>query len=181
MSLITYNGLVKLVEDGVIENVDPDCIGPASIDIRLGDALSIEHQPRHLEIVDLYQKRAPQMNPLALQSGSWLLYPGDFALAGSMEIFHLPDDIAFEYKLNSSGARAGLNHLLAGWADPGFNNASLTLELHNVLRHHVLKLTPGMRIGQCVFWRGERVPADRSYRAIGRYNGQRGATPSKGV
>jgi dCTP deaminase len=187
MSLITYNGLVDLVKSGMIENVEPGQINGASIDIRLGDSLLFEDTQR-TSPVDLAGKQTPNMlpAPLAYMDDSaigkaWMLWPGQFALANTVEVFHLPDDVAFEYKLKSSLARAGLEHSLAGWADPGWNNATLTLELRNVLTHHPLILRPGMRIGQIVCWRGESVPENRSYRNVGRYNHQRAATESKGV
>jgi dCTP deaminase len=179
--LITYNGLVKLVEQGVIENVDPACINGASIDIHLGDNLMTEARMVHTELIDLANKETPKMVGAPLVNEAWNLYPGDFVLANTREVFHLPDDIAFEVKLKSSGARAGLEHALAGWADPGFNNATLTLELRNVLKYHALQLRPGMKIAQIVLWRGEPVPADHSYRVMGRYNGQKDATPSQGL
>jgi dCTP deaminase len=117
------------------------------------------------------------------------LMPGDWCLATTQQRFHLPDGIIFdvdfsvaaEYKLKSSMARNGLNHLLAGWCDPGWNNAELTLELHNINKYYSLKLCTGMKIGQIVLWRGEKVPDHASYATKGRYNNQAGATASKGV
>jgi deoxycytidine triphosphate deaminase len=55
------------------------------------------------------------------------------------------------------------------------------LELINASQFSVLELAAGMKIGQVVFWRGEPVPAERSYHARGQYNNDRVATPSKGV
>lgn len=186
MSLLTYTALCKLVGDGVVTNVMPDQVNAASIDIRLGDSMLFE-DPMRTRPVDLAAKHTPNFMPAPTHpldqepADAWMLWPGQFALANTLEKFYLPDDIAFEYKLKSSLARAGLEHSLAGWADPGFNDATLTLELRNVLSHHPLILRPGMRIGQLVFWRGEKVPADKSYSVTGRYNGQTVATESKGV
>ncbi len=176
--LLTYTELVELVENGVVENVDPKNIGPASIDIRLGDEVLIE-DTGHTGIIDLSKRQAPAMRPLAYHDDHWRLWPGMFALASTIERFNLPDNIAFEYKLTSSLARAGLNHALAGWADPGFHDATLTLELKNQLQFNYIKLVPGMIIGQLVFWRGAPVPSERSYAARGSYNGQRGPQVSK--
>ena len=181
MSLLTYRELLELVESGVLENSDPSLVNAASIDIRLGDSLLVE-QPGRYSWCDLSKKQVQPMRMLEKDSdGGWSLYPGDFALVNTLEVFHLPSDIAAEYKLKSSLARAGLDHMLAGWCDPGWNNATLTLELKNELRHTILKLHPGMKIGQMVFWRGEPVPEHASYATRGQYNGQKEATPSKGV
>ena len=57
----------------------------------------------------------------------------------------------------------------------------LTLELHNVLSYHTLRLRPGMKIGQMVFFKGSAVPEYASYAVRGAYNGDKIATPSKGV
>ena len=179
MSLVTYNGLARLVERGVVEGAEPGQINGASIDIRLGDNLLIEDSVR-ANYVDLHLRQGPRMARAELDhNGVWALRPGQFALANTMERFHLPDDVAFEYKLKSSLARGGLNHSLAGWADPGFHNATLTLELQNALQYHTLILRPGMFIGQLVFWHGEHVPEEKSYRRRGRYNNQTTATESK--
>ena len=181
MSLLTHRELLELVESGVLENSDPSLVNAASIDIRLGDSLLVEASGRY-KWCDLSKKQVPPMRELEKDAdGGWSLYPGDFALVNTLEVFHLPADIAAEYKLKSSLARAGLNHMLAGWADPGFHNATLTLELKNELKHTILKLHPGMKIGQMVFWRGEPVPDHASYATRGQYNGQKEATPSRGL
>lgn len=176
MSLLTYSSLMRFVESGIIDNIEPEQVNAASIDIRLGESLLVEDLSNKHTHIHLSRGGAPRLVP-----GDWILHPGQFALANTMEVFNLPNDVACEYKLKSSLARAGLDHSLAGWADPGFHNATLTLELHNSLQHHSLVLEPGMRIGQMVFFRGDVVPMDHSYRVKGRYNHQRRATESKGV
>jgi len=179
MSLLTYNHLVKLVEDGVIENADPDNINGASIDVRLGPVMRREQ--RNPGLVNLAGGDKVKMRTvLPNDSGLWVLPPGGFALFETHERFNLPDDIAIEFKLRSSMARAGIDHALAGWGDPGWINSTLTLELRNNLEFHRLGLRPGMRIGQIVFWRGDAVPETSSYRTRGRYNNQSGAQGSKG-
>jgi dCTP deaminase len=186
MSLLTYTELLELVDNGTLKNSDPDLVNAASIDIRMGESMLKESDiVRDGRDVDLANKESPWMM-MAKKFGIrddvyWVLYPGEFALVHSMEVFNLPDWLACEYKLKSSLARAGLDHALAGWADPGFHDASLTLEIKNNLQRHNLILRPGMKIGQMVFWRGESVPADASYAVRGRYNGQSEPTTSKGV
>ncbi|MEA3639924.1 MAG: hypothetical protein VBE63_08270 [Lamprobacter sp.] len=175
--LITYNKLVELVGRGVVENVEPEQINGASIDVRLGTTLLVE-DPNGGKRVRLDDRKDPlPLMRLPLTSeGYWELHPGAFALASTMERFNLPDDIAFEFKLRSNIARRACNHLLAGWADPGFNNAELTLELKNASQYSMLLLKPGLSIGQLVFWVGEPVPLSRSYRTVGSFNGQQGPT-----
>lgn len=181
MSLITFNGLVDLVDQGVITGVARGHINAASIDVTLADSFFLEDMTG-FKAVDLISKETPSLLRVRPNNdGKVKLGPGDFCLASTQEKFFLPNDIAIEFKLKSSLARSGLNHLLAGWGDPGWNDSALTLELHNVLQWHTLLLTPGMKIGQVVFWQGEPVPGHASYASRGRYNGTAETTPSRGV
>ena len=179
MSLLTHDELIVLVEEGVIQNCYTNQVNAASIDITLGYTVWIEDLAD--TVVDLAAKETPNMKSINIAGSGYDLAPGAFILASSREVFNLPNNIAAEYKLKSSLARAGLDHLNAGWADPGWNGSVLTLELHNVLRLHTLRLRPGMKIGQMVFFRGEPVQAHASYAVRGAYNGDKIATPSKGV
>ena len=181
MSLLTHDELLILIEEGVIQNCDPSQVNAASIDITLGNIVWSEGRSRFNDLIDLQKKEAPLMLSWDISDSSFDLSPGEFILASSREVFNLPNNIAAEYKLKSSLARAGLDHLNAGWADPGWNGSVLTLELKNVLTRHTLRLRPGMKIGQMVFFRGETVPDHASYAVRGSYNGDKTATPSKGV
>lgn len=178
MSLLTHNELVALVESGAVENVDPSHINGGSIDLTLADGFMLEGVPEGDGMVNLGAKEVPEMRKAY---GTLVLQPGDFALAATEQIFHLPDNIAGHYMLKSSLARAGLQHLFAGWADPTWHSSALTLELVNCLRHHTLVLRPGDKCGQMVFWRGEPVPEHASYAVKGQYNGQGAVQQSKGV
>jgi dCTP deaminase len=175
MSLISYNGLVQLVESGVI-NAEPDNINGASIDITLGNVVRFECvNPRTVDIRDA------SLSMVIEEGDQFYIRPGEFCLAETREVFNLPNNIAAEYKLKSSMARNGLNHLLAGWCDPGWYGSTLTLELHNVTQYHTIKLCPGIKIGQMVFYEVEPVPEEKSYKTKGQYNNQKGAQESKGV
>jgi dCTP deaminase len=79
--------------------------------------------------------------------------------------------------LKSSRARSGLNHLLAGWCDPGWHGSKLTLELKNERLHHALPLYPGLKIGQMVFHSMSNTPMN-SYRDVGHYNNHLTVMPS---
>lgn len=178
MSLLTHTGLVELVESGAIEGVAPEQINGASIDLTLADGFYLEGHVDGVVEVNLGRKEAPRMT---YQSGRLMLMPGDFALAATEQIFHLPDDVAAIYVLKSSMARAGLNHLNAGYCDPGWHGSALTMEFHNVLRRHSLVLHPGDKCGQMYFFRGEVVPELASYAVRGQYNGSQAVQQSKGV
>lgn len=109
------------------------------------------------------------------------LQPGEFILAQTVEEFYLPNNIAAEFRLKSSVARAGLDQALAVWCDPGWNGSVLTVELRNNTRYHVLVLEAGMKIGQVVFFKGEPVPDEASYAVRGQYNNDKSVTANKGV
>ena len=177
--ILTYNQLRAIVADGVIGPVPDEHINAASIDVTLGRYLWVE-EPQG-GVVDLASKGQLAMRRHDLVEMPYQLAPGEFVLAQTAELFSLPNNLAAEFKLKSSVARSGLAHLLAGWADPGWHGSVLTLELHNVTRHHRLVLRAGMKIGQMIFLHGEPVPDHASYAARGRYNGDTTAMPSKGV
>jgi deoxycytidine triphosphate deaminase len=80
---------------------------------------------------------------------------------------------------DSYRAREGLQHLLAGWCDPGWNGSRLTLELKNVRQLHWVGIYPGLRIGQMKFMRMDSTPL-ASYADVGRYNGDVTVTSSRG-
>lgn len=180
MSLISYTRLVELVANNVI-TANPDNISGASVDITIGADIMVEKCDVKGSVVDLKAKDHLSMKTITIPEGGYLLLPGEFILATSEETFNLPNTVAAEYKLKSSLARSGLQHLLAGWCDPGWNNSKLTLELKNVTQYHSLLIRPGMKIGQMVFWECDPVPEENSYAVKGQYNGQVTVTGSKGV
>lgn len=173
MSLISHNELILLQEQGVIQFSDPSLVNAASIDIRLGNKILTEVKPYKQPKVSLKHRDALYMNELTLGEDGYTLEPGEFILASSLEIFNLPETISAEYKLKSSLARVGLEHLKAGWCDAGWNGSVLTLELVNLTRFHSIQIRPGDKIGQVVFFRHEQVPSNASYAQKGRYNGDK--------
>lgn len=167
MSLLSYNELVSLVEVGVID-APIENINPCSIDVRLGENLIIETENKN--IIDLSKRESFLSCNWKMDKDGYCLAPGEFILAHTVEVFNLPNDIAAEFKLKSSGARIGLENALATWCDPGWNGSTLTLELKNLLRYQSIRLRPGDKIGQMIFKRVNPVPEDRSYAKVGRYN-----------
>ncbi len=184
--LLAGKELLELIEQGVID-AKPENVNAASIDVRLGEELQIEDNPvfamrgvqgqigRQINLVDLDSKEAPLMRAIKMDEHGYAIRPNQFLLAHTVETFNLPDNISALFVLRSSIARAGLEHMQAGWADAGFNGAQLTLEFKNMTEFHELLIKPGMRIGQMIFWRHEDA-GDLSYAKLGNYNGQQGAT-----
>lgn len=170
MSLMSHGELCALIDQGVIQGGSYDAVNSASIDIHLGSVILTEtHSLNDLKYLD--KKSSLNMQRVELtENGTYVLGPGEFILAQSREIFNLPNNISAEYKLKSSMARLGLDHLNAGWADAGWTGSVLTLELKNVTQGHRIVLTNGDRIGQMVFFQHLAVPSDKSYASRGSYN-----------
>jgi dCTP deaminase len=179
MSLLSYNRLCELIEQGVIMNVPFENVNAASIDLTLGDTFMREVIRDGVpEVVSLAERKPLSMS--VIEDASIIrLHPGEFILAQSQQIFNLPVNISGEYKLKSSMARIGLEHLNAGWCDAGWHGSVLTLEFKNMTRNHIIELQPGDKIGQIVLFEHEPVPEDKSYAARGRYNGDTKVSPIK--
>lgn len=169
MSLISYNELCELVESNVIEGVNPDCINGTSIDVHLGPVI-LKEDDEFVRSVSLRDKESLTLEKIDISNSSYMLMPGEFILAHTIEKFNLPSNISAEFKLNSSGARIGLENALATWCDPFWHGSVLTLELKNFTRSHIIELHYGCRIGQIIFHRSEPVPENRGYALRGRYN-----------
>ena len=150
----------------------PELVNPASIDVRLGADILVELKSNQGDMEKLSIASATAEAP-------WLLAPGEFILASTIERFNVPNYLAAQFKLKSSRAREGLEHLLAGYIDPGFHNSTLTLELVNVRRHSCVPLWPGMKIGQVVYYQMSQVP-NRDYATVGNYNNCPTVAASKG-
>jgi dCTP deaminase len=169
MSLLSALQLKEIVDAGIMEHVEPEHINAASIDITLGSTILVEEVPHDAPVVSLGRKQRLAMQELDITNG-YVLLPGRFILASSRQVFNLPNWLSAEYKLKSSMARIGLEHLNAGWCDAGWHGSVLTLELFNCTRHHGIEIRAGDRIGQVVFFKHAEVPADFSYATKGRYN-----------
>jgi len=144
-------------------------LNPASYDLALGDSIMIEvadtPKLQRLDISDRTKERP------------YLLEPNHWVLAETKEVFNLPNYLAAEFKLKSSRAREGYQHMLAGYCDPGWNGSKLTLELKNVRRFHPLPLYPDLLIGQMIFCQMLVSPLT-SYAQTGHYNNHLQVMPS---
>lgn len=179
--LLNHDEICELVAQGVIEGAELKHVNGTSLDITLGKMILVEDPVGGMtkcgkavvpHCISYANRESPKMKMVdKFEEYGYALRPGEFALAGSAEIFHIPLNISCEYKLKSSMARIGLQHLNAGWCDPGWNNSCLTMELVNVNRFHSIHVKPGDRIGQIVFFRHHPVRAENSYAQTGRYNG----------
>ncbi len=169
--ILSDKTLMKMLDEHtlVVNPIEIEQIQPASIDIRIGNTYSIvEDSPSgiiHLDDEITYKRIA---------ADKYILLPGQFVLATTMEFVELPDNLTAFVEGRSSLGRLGLFIQNAGWVDPGFKG-EITLELFNASRC-AIELNAGRRIGQLVFAQLDDH-ALNPYK--GKYQGQRGATGSK--
>ena len=153
----------------IISPLTNEQIQPASVDIRLGTGFGVvEDSPSGIITME------SEINYKTICTDTYVILPGQFVLATTMEYFELPDNLTAFVEGRSSLGRMGLFIQNAGWVDPGFKG-EITLELFNANRF-AIELKAGRRVGQLVF-------AEMDDRALnpynGKYQGQSGATGSK--
>lgn len=107
----------------------------------------------------------------------FIVEPGQFVLADTVETIKLPNDVAARFEGKSTLGRFGLTtHITAGFIDPGFEG-TITLEIKND-NCVPIKLTAGMAIGQICFYQLNH-PVSRPYGSHGlgsHYQHQSGPT-----
>ena len=182
-----------MLEQGLIENASSEQIGPASLDLRLGNSFlyiaeyhddvtkQFIHLGREPEYYSNYSADEPMVIDDPIDGAPRLIFgpapvtlrAHGFCLATTMEKVTLPKDIAAFVQGRSSIGRAGLSVQNAGFVDPGFTG-HITLELKNETDCHII-LYPGYPVAQLVFM--EAMGVQNPY--AGKYNGQVEATGSR--
>lgn len=144
--------------------VDPcsiDDIQPSSIDLHLSTEFEVFHNSRYPYIDPMAEQPGLTGPVIASAEEPFVLHPGEFVLASTVERIELPRDIVARLEGKSSLGRLGLMiHSTAGYIDPGWKGR-ITLELSNAANLPIL-LTPGMKIGQVSFMQ-MTTEVDRPY------------------
>lgn len=169
--ILSDKTIMKMIKEKTL-TIDPitdEQIQPASVDIRLGNTFSVvDDSPSGIITLE------KEIQYKTITADTYLIMPGQFVLASTMEYFELPDHLTAFVEGRSSLGRMGLFIQNAGWVDPGFKG-EITLELYNANRC-AIELKAGRRVGQLVF-------AEMDDAAIhpynGKYQGQTGATGSR--
>lgn len=180
--LLSDRDLADEIKNGRLrlEPFESVLIQPSSIDVRLDRWFRVFNNTRYTHIDPA--RRQDELTSLVEvpDEESFVLHPGEFVLASTLEVVTLPDDLAGRLEGKSSLGRLGLlTHSTAGFIDPGFSG-HVTLELSNVANLPIT-LWPGMKIGQLCILRLSS-PAEHPYGAAvygSRYQGQHGPTPSR--
>lgn len=139
----------------------PECINPASVDLRWSGR---------------YRLAYPEGWGVVVEAAQLTMRPGQLFLLDTLETITIPDNTCGWLALKSSIGRMGLEHLHAGFFDPGFHGTG-TLEMEN-RAPWVVTISIGQRIIQLAL--ADVAIPERTYQVTGRYNGQSAPQPAKG-
>lgn len=158
-----------LIGNGIIQCPKEPHIGPASLDLRLGNTFKWMKANQVITLGERVEYHTKEIE----DDDSFILGPHEFCLATTLERVDLPINIAAFVQGRSSIGRAGLSTQNAGFVDPGFHG-HITLELKNETDCPIV-LRPGYPVAQLVFM--ETSPVLHPY--DGKYNDQVDATESR--
>lgn len=169
-------------------------LGPASIDLRLGNRFRV-FKPTDKEVIDPLNFKDEvkkewindkdnkhvehEYTTLFVADRPFILHPREFLLASIHEYIEIPDYLMGSLDGRSSLGRLGLVvHSTAGSVDPGYRG-HLTLELSNVGKLPI-KLHPEMRICRLVLQRMKSSAEVPYYKKKGaKYVDEEGSASSK--
>lgn len=156
-------------------------LGSCSVDLKLGNTFRVFNYSRY-PFIDPYNKKYLQKISKEIKIKNhqpFVLQPGDFVLATTIESLELGDDLLARLEGRSSLGRLGIVvHSTASIFDPGWRG-KIVMELGNMGRMPVA-LHPGMRICALTF---EELtsPAEMPYykKKSAKYVGQKAPLASK--
>ncbi len=151
--ILTRDVILRELASGrlIIDPLDPDQIGPASIDLHLGDEIRVmEGGPSVIDLEEDYRR----VTQLCTLESPYLLQPGETIHGITRERVCLPADVGGWLEGRSRYARLGLMiHVTSGFVAPGVNNRQV-LEMSNVAGRP-LRIHAGTRLCQIVLQRAE--------------------------
>ncbi|MCD5396102.1 MAG: dCTP deaminase [Candidatus Pacebacteria bacterium] len=165
--ILSDRDIKKSIEEGKIKiHPLPDFerqLGPASLDVRLDNIFRVFNHAK-IPYIDPRDKSTFENLTEIIkveEDKPFVLQPGQFVLASTLEEIELPDDIGARIEGRSSWGRLGIIvHSTAGYIDPGFKG-KITLEMSNIGMLPVL-LYPGARICQISFEKLS-TPSEKPY------------------
>ena len=151
--ILTRDAIRREIDSGrlVIDPLLPDQIGPASIDLHLGDEIRVmEGGPAVIDVTEDADYRT--VTKVRALDGAYVLRPGETIHGITRERIHLPPDVAGWLEGRSRFARLGLMiHVTSGFVAPGVNSRQV-LEIANVATRP-LAVRGGVRVCQIVLQR----------------------------
>ncbi len=156
MSVLTRDSILRELATGRLrlEPFGMDQVGPASIDLHLGDELRVPIETRNgpVEVTD--ETKPDTATRVIPFDRPYLLEPGQTVHGITRERIFLPPDLCGWLEGRSRIARLGLTvHVTSGFVQPGVSNHQV-LEMSNVSGRALL-IHPGIRICQIVLQRCE--------------------------
>lgn len=164
MTTLSNRELQKSMEDGALvisPILHPNQVGPASVDIRLGNVAMVvrnsnlthlsplDYRQDNSDVIDVHHRKLERVDlPFFEQL---IVHPGALILAPSFEWFSLPANLRGIVTARSTWAREGLNIATATFINPGYAGI-ITLELTN-LGQIPISIYPGQRIAQIALQR----------------------------
>ncbi len=183
--ILSDRDIKKHLEEGSLKIIPPPDLtvqlGACKIDLRLGNDFCIfEHSKYpYIDLRDCVQIEAVMKKVHVPDNESFIMQPGEFVLATTIERLEIPDDLVGHVDGRSSLGRLGIIiHGTSSIFDPGWRG-NATLELSNIGRMPVA-LYPGMRICSFTF-ETLSSPAEVPYykKPKAKYLEQKGAEPSR--
>lgn len=183
--IFSDHDLKRLIADGtIVVTPAPDldtALGSCSLDLRLSNEFR-QFEVNRIPYVDVRnpeQAREITKEVVVGEGEAFILHPGSFVLAVTVERLELPDHIVARLEGRSSLGRLGIIvHATASIIDPGWRG-QIVLELAN---HGLMPvaLYPGMRVCSLTF-EPLSSPVDAPYwkKSKAKYKDQAGAAPSK--
>ena len=156
MSVLTRDVILRELASGRLrlDPFSPDQVGPASIDLHLGDELRVPLEQTNGPI-DVTDDATPDAftRVIAFEK-PYVLAPGHTVQGITRERLFFPPDLCAWIEGRSRIARLGLTvHVSSGFVQPGVSNHQV-LEMSNV-SGRALAIHPGIRICQIVLQRTE--------------------------
>lgn len=147
--ILTHEEILRKIKRGEIkiEPFNPLDVGPASIDLHLGNEFRVFRKLKKLDLTENTDYR--EITDVVKVRDKILIKPGTSVLGITEEKISLPENMCGWLEGRSRFARLGLQvHTTAGFIQPGINNRQV-LEIAN-LSAIPLSIKPGLKICQLV-------------------------------
>ncbi len=153
LGILTRSEILKAIENGSIgiDPFDPQRVGPASVDLHLGNEFrTFKKTHRIVQVTNDVDYRAVTEKVVVPDGQSLVLVPGETVLGITRETVRLADNLCGWLEGRSRFARLGLLvHISASFMQPGIENQQV-LEMSN-FSPMALAVHPGTAICQFVF------------------------------
>jgi dCTP deaminase len=158
----------------LVEPFDQRLIGPSQVDLRLGSKFRIF---KATNVVDPSDEGSIERNTELIDTRGkpFVIKSGQLILGITLEKIAVPNDLVASIEGRSSIARIGVFiHISSGHVNPGSGSSHpipVTLEILN-MNPAPVKLYPGMRIGQLLFYTMDRAVSKGYDEVGGKYAGK---------